>query len=87
VLSYPALEARVAAHAGGAAALVRAFTDLSRIVRAAPKSAYTCKDADDQIFIDLACEHGCLLLSKDQAVLCMAKRLAKLGVVCAAQLT
>ena len=48
-------------------------------VEAAPKAPYTCKDPDDQLFIDLACQHQCLLLSKDNAVLAMRSRLARLG--------
>jgi putative PIN family toxin of toxin-antitoxin system len=47
----------------------------------APKARYVCKDADDQKFIDLAVAHQTLLLSKDKAVLTMAKRLRSLGVV------
>ena len=39
-----------------------------------------CKDPDDQRFIDLALAHRAGLLSKDQAVLCMAKRMRALGV-------
>jgi predicted nucleic acid-binding protein len=45
----------------------------------APKAPYTCKDPDDQIFIDLACQHSCWLISKDKAVLTMRSRLARLG--------
>jgi predicted nucleic acid-binding protein len=47
----------------------------------AAKAHCTCKDPDDQKFIDLAVSHGASLLSKDKAVLCMRKRLMKLGVV------
>ena len=47
----------------------------------APKAVVTCKDKDDQKFIDLAVAHGAVLLSKDKAVLCMRKRLLALGVV------
>jgi putative PIN family toxin of toxin-antitoxin system len=50
-------------------------------VDVAPKARYVCKDADDQKFIDLAVAHQTLLLSKDKAVLTMAKRLRSLGVV------
>ena len=42
---------------------------------------YTCKDADDQKFIDLAVQHGAALHSKDAEVLCMKKRLERCGVV------
>ncbi|MCF8168199.1 MAG: PIN domain-containing protein [Rhodoferax sp.] len=47
---------------------------------AAPKAVFTCKDPDDQKFVDLAVAHGARLLSKDRAVLCMRKRLATCGV-------
>jgi putative PIN family toxin of toxin-antitoxin system len=47
----------------------------------APKAGVTCKDKDDQKFIDLAVAHGAMLLSKDKAVLCMRKRLLALGVI------
>ena len=46
----------------------------------APKSVYTCKDADDQKFVDLAVSCCAVLVSKDKAVLCMRNRLAKLSV-------
>ena len=48
-------------------------------VDVAPKAPITCKDPDDQRFIDLAVAQRCLVLSKDHAVLCMAKRLLALG--------
>lgn len=38
-----------------------------------------CTDPDDQKFIDLAVVHGALLLSKDAAVLAMARRLQARG--------
>ena len=44
-----------------------------------PRGPFRCKDPDDQRFIDLAVAHQCTVLSKDQAVLCMAKRLLALG--------
>ena len=50
------------------------------MVDVAPKASVTCNDPDDQKFIDLAVAHKALLLSKDQAVLCMAKRLLALDV-------
>jgi predicted nucleic acid-binding protein len=46
----------------------------------APKAPFTCKDPDDQGFIDLACAHRVDLISKDAAVLVMHKRLLNLGV-------
>jgi predicted nucleic acid-binding protein len=47
----------------------------------AAKATCTCKDPDDQKFIDLAVAHGVPLLSKDAAILCMKKRLSQSGVV------
>jgi predicted nucleic acid-binding protein len=52
---------------------------LVHTVDVAPKASITCKDPDDQRFIDLAVTHQCLVLSKDHAVLTMAKRLRALG--------
>jgi predicted nucleic acid-binding protein len=49
-------------------------------VPAAPKAAFVCKDADDQKFIDLAVAHRAALVSKDDQVLRLARRLATLGV-------
>jgi predicted nucleic acid-binding protein len=46
----------------------------------APRAPLRCKDPDDQGFIDLALAHRAGLLSKDLAVLCMAKRMCALGV-------
>lgn len=85
VLVYPHLSARLAA-AGRDAAWALAEADRWMTPTGpAPKAAYTCKDPDDQKFIDLACAHAVPLYSKDKAVLSMARRLARLGVVVQAQ--
>ena len=85
--STPSLSFAQAAPAPAAAgqneagqAVLDAFDRSVRLVPDAPKAAYTCKDADDQKFIDLAAEHRATLVSKDDAVLCMARRLARVGV-------
>lgn len=39
-----------------------------------------CRDPDDQMFVDLACAHQAILISKDQAVRALTKRLAGLNV-------
>lgn len=80
VLAYPQIARRLAAQARPAQAVLDAFDRCARLVPEAPKAAYTCKDADDQKFIDLAAAHRATLVSKDDAVLCMAKRLARVGV-------
>jgi predicted nucleic acid-binding protein len=64
-----------------AADVLARFDALALLEPEAPKAPVTCKDADDQKFIDLAAAHQSLLLSKDQAVLCMSKRLLALAVI------
>ena len=85
VLDYPQIARRLLAQARPAQDVLDAFDRCTRLVAEAPKAAYTCKDPDDQKFIDLAAAHRATLVSKDDAVLCMAKRLARVGVqVCRA---
>lgn len=79
VLAYPKIVKRLAYYQLDAASVLAQFDTLARIVDVAPKASATCKDADDQKFIDLAVAHHSLLLSKDNAVLCMTKRLLALG--------
>jgi len=80
VLAYPQVLKRMAFYARSAAVVLGHFDRLSHTVDVAPKASVTCKDPDDQKFIDLAVSHGAALLSKDQAVLCMDKRMRGLGV-------
>lgn len=80
VLTYPHIAARLQVGANTANAVLAQFDARVTLVAAATKSAFTCKDADDQQFIDLALAHQALLLSRDRAVLCMARRLRSLGV-------
>ncbi|MDO8887329.1 MAG: putative toxin-antitoxin system toxin component, PIN family [Hydrogenophaga sp.] len=80
VLDYPQIARRLNAQARPAQDVLDAFDRCTRLVAEAPKAAYTCKDPDDQKFIDLAAAHRATLVSKDDAVLCMAKRLARVGV-------
>jgi len=56
------------------------FDRQAQLMAVAPKASVTCRDPDDQKFIDLAVAHRSRLLSKDRAVLCMAKRLLALEV-------
>ena len=81
VLAYPHIAVRLAYYGLAAAQVLSQFDARARIVPVAPKAPATCKDPDDQKFIDLAVSHGATLLSKDKAVLCMRKRLVKLGVM------
>lgn len=80
VLAYPQVVKRLEARALSGDKVLAAFDARAQMVEPAPKAPYTCKDSDDQKFIDLAVAHTAALLSKDKAVLSMTKRLATLGV-------
>ncbi len=80
VLTYPKIAARLAFRGLAASAVLSAFDAQTQPVPVPPKAPVTCKDADDQKFIDLAVHHRATLLSKDAAVLCMKKRLQSLAV-------
>jgi putative PIN family toxin of toxin-antitoxin system len=81
VLTYPKITPRMAFYKVTAADVLDKFDQLATLVEPAPKAQWACKDPDDQRFIDLAVQHKATLLSKDQAVLCMAKRLLTTGAV------
>ena len=80
VLTYPKIVLRMAFGQVSALAVLAQFDGLTRLHDAAPKAPVTCADPDDQKFIDLAVTHKAILLSKDNAVLYMAKRLLALDV-------
>ena len=81
VLGYPNIVARLAYYKITVAQVLAQLDGQARMVAVAPKACVTCADPDDQKFIDLAVAHKATLLSKDNAVLCMAKRLLALGVI------
>jgi putative PIN family toxin of toxin-antitoxin system len=80
VLAYPQIARRMAARSLGASEVLELFDQRVCIVAEAAKAPYTCKDPDDQKFIDLAVVHRATLVSKDAHILRMAKRLARLNV-------
>jgi putative PIN family toxin of toxin-antitoxin system len=80
VLGYPQVAKRMARDGLAGAAVLLAFDTHACLVAAGLKAPVSCSDTDDQIFIDLAVAHKAWLLSKDQAVLCMRKRLLALDV-------
>jgi len=80
VLTYPHIAKRMAYYQRSFEDLLRDFDAHSHAVDVAPRAPLRCKDPDDQRFIDLALVHQAGLLSKDRAVLCMAKRMRALGV-------
>ena len=79
VLTYPKITPRMAFYQVTADDVLAKFDLLATLVVPAPKAKWVCKDPDDQRFIDLAVQHQATLLSKDQAVLCMAKRMLTAG--------
>lgn len=86
VLAYPQIVPRLAFYGYTAAQVLAQYDDQVRWVDVAPRVTAVCKDADDQLFIDLAVAHSAVLISKDKAVLCMRKRLAALGALIGAAL-
>lgn len=80
VLAYPHIAQRLERDAKTAEDVLREFDRLAQWQAVADKAPYTCKDPDDQKFIDLAVAHGATLVSKDKAVLTMRNRLARVGV-------
>lgn len=80
VLAYPQIARKLIAVALSENEVLDTFDRYVRLVPAAAKAPFTCKDPDDQQFIDLAAAHGATLVSKDAAVLCMARRLERVGV-------
>ena len=79
VLAYPNIVPRMAHYQRTVQDVLAQFDAMAALQPVAAKANVTCKDADDQKFIDLAITHKAILLSKDKAVLCMAKRLAVRG--------
>lgn len=79
VLAYPKIAKRLAYYELKASDVMQQFDARVQTVAVAAKATIVCKDPDDQKFIDLAVAHKALVLSKDNAVLCMKKRLLALG--------
>ena len=80
VLAYPKIATRLAFYKLNADDVLTAFDQHTRLVDVPAKCSLNCSDPDDQKFIDLAVAHQGLLLSKDKAVLSMAKRLLRQGI-------
>jgi putative PIN family toxin of toxin-antitoxin system len=80
VLRYPQLAPRLVYYGLAPDDVMAAFDARVTVVGVAAKAPVTCKDPDDQKFIDLAVAHRAMLFSKDHAVLRLKKRLLALGV-------
>ena len=81
VLTYPHILKRMAKSNTQAQDILQRFDEHLLAAEPAAKAPCTCKDPDDQKFIDLAVAHAVPLLSKDAAILCMKKRLLQAGVL------
>ena len=81
VLTYPHIVKRMAKSNIQAQDILHRFDEHLLAAEPAAKAPCTCKDPDDQKFIDLAVAHTAPLLSKDAAILCMKKRLFQAGVL------
>ena len=80
VLTYRQLVPRLVFHQLSADDVLASFDRHARLLDVAGKARVTCRDPDDQKFIDLAVAGKTLLLSKDRHILSMAKRLLAQGV-------
>jgi putative PIN family toxin of toxin-antitoxin system len=80
VLAYAQIIPRLAFYELAASDVLAAFDRHSQCVAVPAKAPLTCRDPDDQKFIDLAVAHSATLLSKDRAVLALKKRLVALAV-------
>lgn len=87
VLAYPKIVKKLVHCQLEAVAVLAQFDTLVQPQAVAPKAPVTCRDPDDQKFIDLAVAHQSGLLSKDKAVICMSKRLLALSVTAQTAIT
>jgi putative PIN family toxin of toxin-antitoxin system len=83
VLAYPHIVQRMLKSNTTAEHILTQFDAHSVLKPVAAKAPYTCKDADDQKFVDLAAATQAQLISKDKAVLTLRNRMARIGVAVA----
>ena len=57
MLDYPQIAKRRVYYALSVDDVLQAFDSMAQLFDAAPKASATCKDPDDQKFIDLAAQH------------------------------
>lgn len=77
VLRYPQIAKRAAFYQRTDADILGQYDACAQIVEPAAACPMVCRDPDDQVFIDLAVAHHAQLISKDDHVLRMRKRLLK----------
>ncbi len=83
VLAYPHIVQRMLKSNITAKHILAQFDVHAVLKPVAAKAPYTCKDADDQKFVDLAAVTQAQLISKDKAVLTLRNRMARIGVAVA----
>ena len=83
VLAYPHIVQRMLKSSITAEHILAQFDARAVLKPVAAKAPYTCKDADDQKFVDLAAATQAQLISKDKAVLTLRNRMARIGVAVA----
>jgi putative PIN family toxin of toxin-antitoxin system len=79
VLDYPKISTLLTRNQISAGEVMAQFDGLARIHSQPVVASVVCSDGDDQKFIDLAVAHRAELISKDEAVLGLAKALTALG--------
>ena len=80
VLTRPYLSERFAQRFDHIDSAIAVWLEHTQLVEAAPCATLRCKDADDQMFVDLAlASTPTILVSKDRAVLSLAKRARRRG--------
>lgn len=81
VLAYPAIAAWRARRSQSVDDALQAFDRWACTTPTpAGQTALRCRDPDDQMFVDLACATGALLLTKDRALLDLRRRARRLSV-------
>lgn len=80
VLAYPKIGPRLKFYKLSAGDVLASFDRHARLREVTARASLTCRDSDDQKFIDLAVAGQALLLSKDRHLLSMSKRLLTHGV-------
>ena len=81
VLQYAHIAKHLQARSSSADVVLAQFDALAAMRPIPVKAPLTCKDPDDQKFIDLAVAHTTQLWSKDHAIICLRKRLLAQGVI------
>lgn len=75
VLGYPNIVRQLERRALPAETVMAEYERLTVAMGIPPACPISCRDPDDQVFIDLAVQHGAHLLSKDTEVLRLRQKL------------